>query len=77
MNDRIKKAEDALDAVHDWQADEGITEETMITVALEAQTQATLALAEQQRIANLLQYAWTWPMARPELRDQIEKELGL
>jgi hypothetical protein len=40
------------------------------------QMHATLYLAEQQRIANLIAYAQTFPFA-PSLRADIEKELGI
>ncbi|RLP68374.1 hypothetical protein D9V30_10315 [Mycetocola reblochoni] len=43
-----------LEAVHDWQAHEGITDATMLASVGEAQAIATLALVEQQRIANLI-----------------------
>lgn len=43
-----------IDELHDWQSREGETDTAMLTVALEAQAQAALALAEQQRIANLI-----------------------
>jgi hypothetical protein len=49
-----KEAERSLEALHDWQSEEGQTDASMITVALEASTNATLYLAEQQRIANLI-----------------------
>jgi hypothetical protein len=44
-----------------------------------AQAHATLALVEQQRIANLIAYNQAYPMgeAARALRDQIEKGLGL
>lgn len=44
----------------------------------EAQARAALALAEQQRIANLIDFAsLTQPIGRPDLIPMIEKELGL
>jgi len=43
-----------IDGLHDYQSEEGMTDESMLTVAVEAQAHATLALVEQQRIANLL-----------------------
>lgn len=46
------EAERLLDELHEWQSREGETDATMITVALEAQTQATLALVEAQEVAN-------------------------
>lgn len=59
MADRIDHAAKArrnIDGLHDYQAEEGMTDESMLTVAIEAQTHATLALVEQQRIANLIAY---------------------
>lgn len=60
MPERIDHVAEALvhvDDVHNWQSDEGITEATLIASALIAQAEATLALVEQQRIANLLALA--------------------
>lgn len=60
MADRIDHAAEAskhIDGVHDWQSDEGITDATLIASALIAQAEATLALVEQQRIANLIALA--------------------
>lgn len=37
-----------LEGVHDYQSDEGQTDGTALSVAIEAQVQATLYLAEQQ-----------------------------
>ncbi|WP_313276811.1 hypothetical protein [Timonella senegalensis] len=52
-----RQAEDHIDWVHQWQEIEGSTDATEIAGAILAQAHATLALAEQQRIANVI--AWT------------------
>lgn len=52
--DHVSKALRSIEGLHDYQAEEGMTGESMLTVALEAQAHATLALVEQQRIANLI-----------------------
>ena len=57
MTDHHTEATRLIDALHDWQEREGETDTTMLTVALEAQAQATLELANQQRISNLIALA--------------------
>lgn len=57
MTDRIDHAEKArteLDFLHEWMAEEGQTDATQLASAIEAQVHATLALVEQQRIANII-----------------------
>lgn len=54
--DHAAKALRNLDGLHDYQAEEGMTDESMLTVAIEAHVQATLALVEEQRTANLIAY---------------------
>lgn len=57
MNNRIDHVREALrniDGLHDYQSEEGTTDESMLTVAIEAQVHATLALVEQQRATNLI-----------------------
>jgi len=44
------------EGVHEWQADEGSTDATNIAAAIDAQTEATLALAYEQRTANLMAF---------------------
>ena len=46
-----------IGGLHDYQSEEGMTDASMLTVAIEAQVHATLALVEQQRIANLIALA--------------------
>ena len=60
MSDRIDHAAEArqhIDWTHDWQGLEGDTPETNLAYALIAQAEATLALVEQQRVANLIALA--------------------
>jgi hypothetical protein len=57
MSERIDHAEKArteLDFLHAWMGEEGSTEATQLASVHEAQVHATLALVEQQRIANIL-----------------------
>lgn len=42
------------EGVHEWQSEEGLTDATNIAAILDAQVEATLALAYEQRTANLL-----------------------
>ena len=53
----VKKALRNIEGLHDYQSEAGMSDESMLTVAIEAQTLATLALVEQQRIANLIALA--------------------
>lgn len=70
-----QQAEDHIDWVHQWQEIEGSTDATEIAGAILAQVHATLALAEQQRIANLialLQYTGRIPEAAAhEIQDEL------
>ena len=54
--------------VHEWQGEAGDMEETQLANAFIAQAEATLALVEQQRIANLI--ALTNSM-NPILSEQV------
>ena len=57
MPERIDHAGGAMTHikyVHEWQAEAGDMEETQLANAFIAQAEATLALVEQQRIANLI-----------------------
>lgn len=71
-----RHAEDAtqlLDTLHEWQAEEGETDTSMLTVVLEAQVEATLALVAQQRIANLIAWqALTGEGNRVAIRRELE-----
>jgi hypothetical protein len=53
-NTHIAVAKFRQEGVHEWQSEEGSTDATNIAVALDAQTEATLALAYEQRTANLI-----------------------
>lgn len=58
MSDRIDhaaKARTLIQWVREWQEDEGDTSETHLADALMAQAHATLALVEQQQLANLIE----------------------
>lgn len=52
--DHAEKARTELDFLHEWMAEEGQTDATQLASVLEAQVHATLALVEQQRVANLI-----------------------
>lgn len=52
--DHAAEARKHLEWVHEWQSYTGDTPETGLADALVAQAHATLALAEQQRISNLV-----------------------
>ena len=53
-NDNVAVSKFLTEGVHDWQADEGQTDATQLATALDAHTQATLALAFEQRTATLV-----------------------
>jgi len=53
-NTHVATAKFRQEGVHEWQAEEGSTDATNIAAALDAQTEATLALAYEQRTANLI-----------------------
>lgn len=81
MNERINHAARAVierDALNDVLSDEGITDASIVATAILVQVHATLALAEQQRIANLIAYVNKWTDG--ELLDvdaEIRKALGI
>lgn len=53
-NTHFATAKFRQEGVHEWQAEEGSTEATNLAAAIDAQTEATLALAYEQRTANLI-----------------------
>ena len=53
------RSERMQDGLNEWIGDEGRTDAKMIATAIDGLRLATLALAEQQRIANLIAVA-TW-----------------
>lgn len=76
--DHASEARRNIDGLHDYQSEAGMTEASMLTVAIEAQAHATLALVEQQRIANLI--AWTVGSgysAAPEIAAEIVAALHI
>lgn len=76
-NDYAAVAKFRLEGVHDQQSNDGMTDATMIAAALDAQSQATLALAFEQRTANLL-HAYGLEFQNPTaVYDEIQTRLGL
>jgi len=59
-NTHIAVARLRQEGVHEWQSEEGSTDTTNIAAALDAQTEATLALAYEQRTSNLISL-WSKP----------------
>lgn len=67
-----------IESLHDWQGQEGQTDASMLTVVLEAQVHATLALVAEQRVANqlaLLEHLPPHSAARDQLVDEIRARL--
>ena len=52
--DHAAEARTHIEWTHDWQEEEGSTDAACIATPLIAQAEATLALVEQQQIANLI-----------------------
>jgi len=73
-NTHIATAKFRQEGVHEWQSEEGLTDATNIAAALDAQTEATLALAYEQRTANLIAYEAGLSQA---FRDNAINENGL
>lgn len=81
-NDYVALSKFRTEGVHETQSAEGMTDATLIAAALDANTQATLALAFEQRTANLvhahevsLRSQSASPLA--DLHAQIVVRLGL
>lgn len=55
-NDHAAVSKFRTEGLHEWQSGEGETDATCIALAIDANTEATLALAYEQRTANLLSY---------------------
>ena len=55
--DHFAEALKHIDWTHDWQEREGDTEEARLATTMLAQVHATLALAEQQKVANVIALA--------------------
>ncbi|MDN6530301.1 MAG: hypothetical protein L0K67_14680 [Brevibacterium sp.] len=51
-NDHAAVSKFCTEGLHEWQEREGETDATCIALALDANTEATLALAFEQRTAN-------------------------
>ncbi|WP_125240688.1 hypothetical protein [Brevibacterium aurantiacum] len=56
-NDHAAISKFRTEGLHEWQAEEGATDATCIAVAIDANTEATLALGFEQRTANLIALA--------------------
>lgn len=78
-NDFLAVAKFRLEGVHDQQGDEGLTDAAMLAAAIDAQVQATLALAYEQRTANLIAFLGDGGHgdAYRLLQEQIVTRLGL
>lgn len=78
-NTHVATARFRQEGVHEWQSEQGITDATLIAAALDAQTEATLALAYEQRTANLIALFVRDDLAIPylHLENQIKERLGL
>ena len=86
MTDHYAEARRRLRGLNEYQEAEGLNDFTILSVALEAQVEATLALAEQQRIGNLIALNEQWekseypnfdavsPMLRPEIARALRIE---
>lgn len=66
------------EGLHEWQGDEGMTDATHITTAIDANTQATLALAFEQRTAILI--AWmslgvNASASGVEITDEVRRDI--
>ena len=72
-----------LDSVHDWQGDEGMTDATELAAVLDANVNASLAVAYEARTANLIAFYDVGPEAGDsrdtwlELRQLIASRLGV
>lgn len=74
-NPHAQEAVDQYEYVGEsWQAEEGITDATMLAAAIHTQALATLALAHEQRTANLIEWCREDSRAHP---DDIARRLGL
>lgn len=75
-NDHAAVSKFRTEGLHEWQAEEGQTDATCIAVAIDANTEATLALAFEQRTANLVALYTAGPKF-DSLHSQIVDRLGL
>lgn len=81
-NDHAAVSTFRTEGLHEWQSGEGETDATCIATAIDANTEATLALAFEQRTANLV--AWRAQLDRAgldyqatDLYSEIEARLGM
>lgn len=82
-NPHAKDSENLTEMMgENWIAHEGMTDATGIATMIQANTEATLALAFEQRTATMLK-SLSWEPTRPgdsadaELQAQIVRRLGL
>lgn len=72
-----------LDSVHDWQGGEGMTDATELAAVLDANVNASLAVAYEARTANLIAFYDLGPEAGDqrntwvELRQAIAERLAI
>ena len=78
-NDHAAVSKFRTEGVHEWQEREGETDATCIAMAIDANTEATLALAFEQRTANLIAFYGDGGQgdAYDALHDQIVSRLGM
>ncbi|MER2142168.1 MAG: hypothetical protein ABS888_00125 [Eubacteriales bacterium] len=80
-NGHVAKAKFMQEGVHEWQSGEGLTDATGIATALDALTEATLAVAHEQRMNTLalLASSEVLPTATAEeaVMDNLREGLGL
>lgn len=82
-NPHAKDAESTTEIINEWMGHEGQTDATMLAVVLDANTQATLALAHEQRTANLIAALTAtfadgsamFPPTSDQRREEITKRL--
>ena len=73
-NTHVATAKFRQEGVHEWQFEEGSTDATNLAAAMDAQAEATLALAYEQRTANLIAYEGGLSQA---FRDNTLNENGM
>lgn len=56
MTDYVAETEIIRDSLHRWMEQDGQTDPMAVALAIDAHTAATLALAENARVANLIAY---------------------
>lgn len=82
-NVHVTTAEFYQKGVHDWQGEEGQTDATHLATIIDAQTEATLALAFEQKTANMIAYLNGEGIAQPNrearaiIQTDVERRLGL